>query len=269
MDNPETHTMMWRMNDTPTASGDQPPGQPAGTQPLKGKGRRGVLIGGAAVLALGGAGAWYALTGGDGGEAPPATDTTGDTAPTGSAQAQTADGFDMAAALAPRIYGNPDAPVRVAEYFSLSCGHCANFHAGTYKKLKSDWIDTGRISYEFRDFPLTGPAVFAHALARSVPVDAYEGMLDLLFKRQQQWAIADDPVSELAQIARIAGIGRDEFAAILGNRPFLEGIVAIRQVGADDWGVNSTPSFVVNDKDIIRGDTDYDEFVEVFDKYVA
>jgi len=168
---------------------------------------------------------------------------------------------DLDTALSPRIVGSPDAPIHIAEYFSMSCGHCANFHLNTYPKLKAEWIDTGKIRFEYRDFPLRGPAIYAHALARAVPADAYENMLDILLKQQQTWAGADDPVSALARIARIAGIGNDAFVEIIQNRPFLEGIVAIAKEGYETWEINSTPSFVINDKDVIRGDQGYDTFV--------
>ena len=168
---------------------------------------------------------------------------------------------DLDTALKPRIIGDPDAPMHMAEYFSLSCSHCANFHKNTFKQIKKDWIDTGRLRFEFRDFPLRGPAIYAHALARAVPVDAYEGMIDVLLNQQKEWATAEDPVSELARIARIAGIGRDRFVEIIENRPLLEGIVKIAQKGYDTWSIQSTPSFVINDEDVIRGDVGYEKFL--------
>ncbi|MCE2516301.1 MAG: thioredoxin domain-containing protein [Alphaproteobacteria bacterium] len=169
--------------------------------------------------------------------------------------------------LAPRVIGDPNAPILLAEYFSLSCSHCADFHFGAYKKIKSDWIDTGRVRFEMRDFPLRGPAIFAHALARSVPANAYEGMIDILFKQQKQWVTADDPVSALARIARIAGIGNDAFVGIIEDRPLLEGIIAIAQDGYSRWDINSTPSFVVNEDQVIRGNKGYDEFLSVLNAY--
>ena len=236
MDKPDSHSMMWPMRARYTASGNPPLEQ----RPQASPGRRAVLLGAAALSGL------VAMWPG-----------------------RTRAAFDMEAALAPRVVGDPDAPIHVAEYFSLSCSHCANFHLGTYQRLKTEWIDTGRIRFEYRDFPLAGSAIYAHALARAVPVDAYEGMLDILFKKQRQWAGGDNPVSELARIAKLAGIGRDAFAEIIGNRPYLEGIVAIAQQGFNDWNINSTPSFVVNERDVIRGDADYSEFTEVFEKYSA
>ena len=169
--------------------------------------------------------------------------------------------------LAPRVLGDPNAPIHMAEYFSLSCSHCANFHHGTFKQIKSDWIDTGRVRFEMRDFPLQGPAIYAHALARSVPITAYEGMIDILFKQQETWVTADDPVSALARIARIAGIGSDAFLEIVQNRPLLEGIVQIAQHGYSRYEINSTPSFVINDDNVIRGDAGYDDFLSALNEY--
>ena len=173
---------------------------------------------------------------------------------------------DLEAALAPRILGNPDAPILMAEYFSLSCSHCANFHHGAFKDIKANWIDTGKVRFEMRDFPLRGPAIYAHALARSVPANAYSGMIDILFKKQRDWAASEDPLGELARIARIAGIGQDAFAEIVQNRPLLEGIVAIAQNGYNKFNINSTPSFVINEDRVLRGGGDYDRFLSVLNE---
>ena len=172
-------------------------------------------------------------------------------------------------ALAPRILGNPDAPILMAEYFSLSCSHCADFHHGAFKDIKANWIDTGKLRFEMRDFPLQGPAIFAHALARSVSVNAYSGMLDILFKKQRDWAASDDPIGELARIARIAGIGEEAFTNIIQNRPLLEGIVAIAQDGYNRFQINSTPSFVINEDQVLRGGGDYDRFLSVLNEIAA
>jgi protein-disulfide isomerase len=176
---------------------------------------------------------------------------------------------DLEAALAPRIMGDPDAPILMAEYFSLSCSHCANFHHGTFKDIKTHWIDTGKLRFEMRDFPLNRTAIYAHALARSVPVDAYFDMIDVLFEKQLVWAASDEPVSELARIARVAGIGESAFNGIIRNRPLLEGIAAIAKDGHDTYEINSTPSFVINEDQILQGDGDYDRFLAVLNKVAA
>ena len=189
------------------------------------------------------------------------------TAPLNMRSAKASD--DLEAALAPRILGDPDAPILMAEYFSLSCSHCANFHHGAFKDIKANWIDTGKLRFEMRDFPLRGPAIYAHALARSVPVNAYPGMIGIIFKKQREWAASDDPVSELARIARIAGIGQNAFAKIIQNRPLLEGIVEIAQDGYNRFQINSTPSFVINEGQVLRGGGDYDRFLKALNEIVT
>lgn len=223
----------------------QQAGTAAGTSPeLK---RRSLLGGMAATTAVGGLGPLLSVIGG--GAKPAAAATP-----------------DLRQALAPRIIGNPDAPLRMAEYFSLSCGHCANFHANTYPRLKAEWVDSGRLAFEYRDFPLRGPAIYAHALARSVPEKAYETVITLLLRQQARW-VNENAVAELAALARQVGIGNDAFLAIIQNRPLLEGIAAIAQQGYEKYDIDSTPSFVINDKTVIRGDSDYDSFVTAFAEY--
>ena len=173
-------------------------------------------------------------------------------------------------ALSPRAVGDPAAPLRIIEYFSLSCSHCADFHRDTYPSLKREWIDKGKAHFEYRDFPLQGPAIYAHALARIVPQEAYEDMLTTLFERRQDWAGAQNPVAELSRIARTAGIGQNTFIKeVVQNRPLLEGIVKIAQEGYEEWQINSTPSFVINETEVVRGNMNYDSFLEVLNIYAT
>lgn len=171
-----------------------------------------------------------------------------------------ADDLDLDAALSPRVIGDPDAPILIAEYFSITCGHCANFHINTFPAVKKNWIDTGKARFEYRDFPLSELAVYGHALARAVPEAAYEGMLDILLTQQAKWAGSQNPLLELQKMARIAGISEDEFSALMNNRPYLEGIVKIAQDGYDRFAINSTPTFIINESEVISGYKSYDEF---------
>ena len=176
-----------------------------------------------------------------------------------STRAMAAD-LDLEKALSPRIFGNADAPIHVVEYFSMTCGHCANFHVTTYPEVKKNWIDTGKLRFEDRDFPLSELAVYGHALARAIPEAGYEAMLDLLLGRQAEWASAPQPLLALQKMGRIAGINEDEFTAMLTNRPFLEGIVAIAQQGYEEYTIDSTPTFVINGTEVVKGYQPYEEF---------
>ncbi|MEC8641987.1 MAG: thioredoxin domain-containing protein [Pseudomonadota bacterium] len=172
-------------------------------------------------------------------------------------------------ALSPRVIGSDDAPIRVAEYYSMTCGHCADFHNNTFPKVKAKLIDEGIVRFEMRPFPLDGLALRAHALVRAVPETKFFPLVKMLLAKQPVWVRAADPVAELQKMARLAGVSADEFNGIMRNRPLLEGIVELRQQGMDDWKISSTPSFVVNDDLMISGNKDYEELAEQLSAFGA
>ncbi len=172
-------------------------------------------------------------------------------------------------ALSPRFMGSDEAPIRVAEYYSMTCGHCADFHNNTFPKVKAKLIDEGIVRFEMHPFPLDGLALRAHALVRAVPETKFFPLVKMLLAKQPVWTRAADPVAELQKMARLAGVSADEFNNIMRNRPLLEGIVELRQQGMDDWKISSTPSFVVNDDLLISGNRDYEEFAEQLSAFGA
>lgn len=160
-----------------------------------------------------------------------------------------------------RFLGKADAAVTVAEYFSMTCGHCGRFHRNTFPQVKSDLIDTGLIRFEMHPFPLDGLALRAHALCRALPADSYYKMVDTLLDKQDAWVNAADPVAELKKYAKFAGVSSGAFDEIMQNRDYLEAIVQIRQDAVDKHQVNSTPSFVVNGSKTFSGALSFDEFL--------
>jgi len=172
-------------------------------------------------------------------------------------------------ALSPRIIGDENAPIHVAEYYSMTCGHCADFHNNTYPRVKAKLIDEGIVRFEMRPFPLDGLALRAHALVRAIPESKFFPLVKMLLAKQPVWVRAADPVAELQQMARLAGVGSEEFNSIMRNRPLLEGLVNLRKEGIDSWKVNSTPTFVVNDKMTLAGNMDYEEFAEALSAFGA
>lgn len=160
-----------------------------------------------------------------------------------------------------RFLGKADAAVTVAEYFSMTCGHCGRFHRNTFPQVKADLIDSGLIRFEMHPFPLDGLALRAHALCRALPTDSYFKMVDILLDKQEDWIGAADPVAELKKYAKFAGVSSSGFDEIMQNRPYLEAIVQIRQDAASRHQLSSTPSFVVNDSKTFSGALSYDEFL--------
>ena len=172
-------------------------------------------------------------------------------------------------ALAPRVMGRDDAPIHVIEYYSMTCGHCADFHNNTFPKVEAKLIDEGIVRFEMRPFPLDGLALRAHALVRAVPESKFFPLVKMLLAKQPVWVRAADPVAELQKMARLAGVSADEFNAIMRNRPLLEGIVDIRQQGMDAWKISATPSFIVNDELTISGNRTYEDFAEQLSAFGA
>lgn len=142
--------------------------------------------------------------------------------------------------------GAKDAPVTIIEYASMTCPHCANFHMGPFKELKAKYIDTGKVRMIFREFPFDPLALQAAILARCAGEKRYFGMLNVLFKSQSKWARAADPLQALAKIARLGGFTEARFKACMTNQGLADKILQSRLTGSKEFGVDSTPSFIVN-----------------------
>ena len=142
-------------------------------------------------------------------------------------------------------------PVTIVEYASMTCGHCATFHAKTYPVLKQRYIDTGKVKYIMREFPLDPLAAAGFMLARCAGKDKYYPMIEVLFAKQNEWAV-QQPIPPLTAIAKQAGFTQEKFESCLSDQKILDGIEATRAHGSQKLGVNSTPTFFVNGK-VMRG----------------
>jgi protein-disulfide isomerase len=170
----------------------------------------------------------------------------------GAANAQqAADEIDTSSVVEMQI-GNPDAPVTVIEYASYTCPHCASFHAGAYKQLKADYIDTGKINFVYREVYFDRFGLWASAVARCAGTpETFFGITDMLYATQAEWSRAGggDPAAiadELRKVGRLAGLDGDAIEACLTDADSLRTLVAWYQENAAADGINSTPSFVIN-----------------------
>jgi protein-disulfide isomerase len=152
----------------------------------------------------------------------------------------------VAGPLGDKILGNDLAPVTVIEYASLTCGHCAAFHEVGYKFLKEKYIDTGKVRYILRDFPLDPLAVAGFMLAHCAGDGKYFPMVDLLFAQQKAWTQTDKPVDVLLSLVKQAGFTQETFEACLKNQSIYEGVNAVRKTGTEKFKVDSTPTFFFN-----------------------
>jgi len=166
----------------------------------------------------------------------------------GSASAQTVNLADLVAPgpLGDKVLGSDKAPVTIVEYASMTCSHCANFHTIVYPQLKSKYIDTGKVRFILREFPLDPVATGAFMLARCAPEDKYFSMIDVLFEQQKNWAFTKDPPKGLLAIAKQAGFTEQSFEACLTDNKLAEAVQEVARRGNEKFGVNSTPTFFVN-----------------------
>ena len=145
-----------------------------------------------------------------------------------------------------RVLGNPAAPITIIEYASLPCPHCAHFATDVLPELKREWIDTGKAKLVLRDFPLDGPALRAAMIARCAPPDRFYAFAETFFASQDKWATTKDYLEALARLAKLGGMGKDEFEACLNNITLENRIVEQRLVASQELDINSTPTFFIN-----------------------
>ncbi|AWN34640.1 thioredoxin domain-containing protein [Methylobacterium radiodurans] len=162
-----------------------------------------------------------------------------------------AQGVDAAALMQPGPLGDvwlgpKDAKVTIIEYASMTCSHCAAFHRTTWPALKERYIDTGKVRFTLREFPLDPLATAAFMLARCDGDAKYYPITDLLFDQQPAWAFQQKPVDALEQMLRQAGINKEKFEACLKDQKLYDGVNATKQRGLDTFKVDSTPTFFIN-----------------------
>ena len=192
---------------------------------------------------------------------------TGFAALTGPAAAQSQTAVDVAkpSPLGDMTLGSDKAPVTIVEYASMTCPHCAAFTMNVFPKLKEEYIDTGKVKFIFREFPLDIKAAAGSMLARCIAKSdsaKYFAVVDLLFKQQADW-VMHDTADALKRIGRQAGLSDDAVNACLKDQKLLDGISATQEYASTTLKVNSTPSFFVNGT-MVKGETS----IEAFEKLI-
>jgi protein-disulfide isomerase len=162
--------------------------------------------------------------------------------------------------------GDEKAPVTIIEYASMTCPHCANFHETTYPELKKKYIDTGKVRFIFREFPLEQLAAAASMLARCGGKERFFPMVETLFQQQRTWAV-QRPLQPLMAIGKQAGLSEAGFNECLKNQQVLDGIEDVRKRAAEKLNVQSTPTFFVNGKQL-RGSATLAEFEKEMAPYL-
>jgi len=157
--------------------------------------------------------------------------------------------------------GPANASVTITEYASMTCPHCAAFTENVFPKIKSEFIDTGKIRFVFREFPLDIKAAAGSMLARCIAKDdagKYFAVIDMLFKQQNDWVLKNT-TETLIRIGKQAGLSQQAIEDCLKDQALLDKIAADQKYASEVLKVDSTPTFFING-DKIKGETSFAEF---------
>jgi protein-disulfide isomerase len=162
--------------------------------------------------------------------------------------------------------GPATASVTIVEYASMTCPHCAAFDEAVFPKIKSAYIDTGKVRYVFREFPLDIKAAAGSMLARCIAKDdagKYFAVVDMLFRQQNEW-VTKNTTETLTRIGKQAGLSQQAVEACLKDQSLLDKIAADQKYASEMLKVDSTPTFFINGEKI-KGETTFEEFSKRID----
>ena len=174
-----------------------------------------------------------------------------------------------------RVQGNPKSKVVLIEYGAPSCPVCAAFNVQAFPQLKTNYIDTGKIFYVFRVFPLRADDGSAEKIARCLPEDKYFAFIDLLFKNQPKWDVEFGVPSPqgvhdgLVLLGRIAGMSREQVDQCMVNKAEDDRINKVAADGEARYSITGTPTFILNGTSIGSGNIPYDTMAKLLDTELA
>ncbi len=157
--------------------------------------------------------------------------------------------------------GPANASVTITEYASMTCPHCAAFTENVFPKIKSEFIDSGKIRFVFREFPLDIKAAAGSLRARCIAKDyapKFFAVIDLLFKQQNDWVVKNT-TETLTRIGKQAGLTQQAVEDCLKDQALLDKLVADQKYAAEVLKVQSTPTFFINGE-MIKGEQSFEEF---------
>tara|TARA_Y100000590_G_scaffold404206_1_gene491526 strand:- start:27 stop:641 length:615 start_codon:yes stop_codon:yes gene_type:complete len=168
------------------------------------------------------------------------------------------------------IIGESDAPITIIEYASMSCSHCASFHNNTLETIKSEYIDTGKVKFVFRDFPYNYPALLGSMVMQCTPKDIRYEYMNALYKLQKKWVVRENAVTrkELYKIMQVGGMSKEDFDACLNNKDVENKLLQRIIAAQNEFNIKSTPSFLINGN-LIEGNKSIKEFRQIIDKILS
>lgn len=167
------------------------------------------------------------------------------------------------------VLGDPNAPVTIIEYASFTCPHCKNFHEGTFKKLKQNYINTGKVKFILRDVYFDRYGLWAAMVARCDNSNRFYGIVDEIFRKQSEWtdgAENIDIANNLRKIGLAAGMDNEKISVCLNDGDMAQALVDVYQTNVERDQISSTPSFLINGEKMNK--SSYSEFVLKIDEHI-
>ena len=160
--------------------------------------------------------------------------------------------------------GSADAPVTVVEYFSLTCTLCAQFHTDTMPDIFTKYVETGKVRFIYRDFPLDNVALGAAMITQCLDDRLHYGFVQMLYKQQARWTASADPVGAVARLAQLAGLNAERANACLSDTGLRDIIVAGQNAASTDFQIGVPPSFVIDGETIagVLSLSDFEDIIE-------
>ena len=155
--------------------------------------------------------------------------------------------------------GDANAPIKIVEFASMTCPHCAAFEQNVFPMLRSKYIDTGKVRYVFREFPLDIKAASASVLARCIAngdAEKFFGAIDTMFKQQD--ALMDQTKETMLAIGKEAGLDDKGVESCVGDQSAMDRLSADETFAAKQLKVDATPTFFINGK-MVKGAISFEE----------
>lgn len=187
-----------------------------------------------------------------------------------SAQTATTTAPATAPAVSDISIGAADAKVKIVEYASFTCPHCADFHEWNWEKLKADYIDTGKVNFTLREVYFDRYGLWAAMMARCGGDMRYYGIVDILYSTQREWSASEDPnvvVENIKKIGRTAGMDDAKLDACMKDGATAEALVKQFETNFKADGVEGTPTIFING--VKHSNMQYDELKGLIDAELA
>ncbi len=178
-----------------------------------------------------------------------------------------ADVLQAASSLPDMSFGSPTAPIVLIKYMSLTCPYCRRFHADVYPELKRNYIDTGKVRFVLREFPIGKASGTATVALRCAPADKYLALYGKFMEQQGSWVSQEVRTDQIAKVAAQVGISGDAFSACLADKKLVADLNAIKERGRK-LGIIGTPNFYLDNR-LIKSTVDWPTLRGLIDARLA